>query len=574
MQKLFFYSLSFIVLFSCSSIQNRDPASERKEITLVALTDFHGALEGEIHFSKNSQEVQQGGAALIAGYIQAIRSGSGNPVVIVDAGDLFQGSMVSNLAEGEPVIRFYNTLGVSAAAIGNHEFDYGPVGRKSVPTVGIDDAQGALKQRITQANFPFLAANIKDHSNRTPDWVKTSVIEEISGMKVGIIGIADDDTLNTTNAMNLRDLRFEDPYLTILAEAKKLRNQNVDFVIVAIHKGSGCTDNSPSSQDNLKTCGKSAILSIAEKLPRGLVDAMVAGHTHRGVAKRVNDIAILQPHSHGKYLGVATLRSHARPDIIELLPICSALVRGTRTAGCDQSMVEKSTSFTRPVVFGQRVLPNQEVERLLREDFRKVEAIKKQSLGVTTTATFKKSFGSESPLGNLLADLSKNAISRLDLGMSNGGGLRSTLPKGRLVYGDFYAVLPFDNQFATMTVSGDSLEKLIKLGAFGGQGALSFSSNLSAEIEDCNVKNLQIDGKPVVSSKLYTVGTSDFLAGGGVGIADLALRELKTEVFWDDEYILRDLLIAALKRGQTNLDPSSFYSSSNPRIKVSGKCRR
>src|SRR5215510_7949907 len=97
------------------------PARGAVTITILGTSDTHGALDR---------------LPILAGYVdaaRAARASDGGAVVLVDAGDLFQGTLESNLVEGAPVIAAYNAMGYAAAAVGNHEFDYGPVGPAMTP---------------------------------------------------------------------------------------------------------------------------------------------------------------------------------------------------------------------------------------------------------------------------------------------------------------------------------------------------------------------------------------------------------------------------------------------------------
>ena len=107
-------------------------------ISIVGTNDLHGGI-----LARDGK----GGLALFAGYVnnlRAARARDGGAVLVIDAGDMFQGTLESNLAEGSPVVAAYNALGYAAAAIGNHEFDYGPVGEAATPSKPGDDPRGAL----------------------------------------------------------------------------------------------------------------------------------------------------------------------------------------------------------------------------------------------------------------------------------------------------------------------------------------------------------------------------------------------------------------------------------------------
>src|SRR5438552_10278475 len=131
-------------------------------ISVIATTDLHGGV---------LQRGERGGLALLGGYLRnlrAARARNGGAVLLVDSGDMFQGTLESNLNEGAAVVRAYNGLGYAAAAIGNHEFDFGPAGPKVTPEQPGDDPRGALKARAAEARFPFLAANIIDNATGQP----------------------------------------------------------------------------------------------------------------------------------------------------------------------------------------------------------------------------------------------------------------------------------------------------------------------------------------------------------------------------------------------------------------------
>ncbi len=119
-------------------------------LTIIGTNDLHGALERLPIF-----------AGFVAN-VRAARAADGGGVLLLDGGDMFQGTLESNLGEGADVVRAYNQLGYAAAAIGNHEFDFGPAGPRVTVASAEDDAHGALKARAAEARFPFVSSNIID----------------------------------------------------------------------------------------------------------------------------------------------------------------------------------------------------------------------------------------------------------------------------------------------------------------------------------------------------------------------------------------------------------------------------
>jgi 5'-nucleotidase len=316
-------------------------AGAPQTLTVIATTDFHGALLPELLPTGSGERVPVGGAALLSSYINVIRARAAGPSILVDAGDLFQGSMESNLAEGAPVVRVYNYLKVAAAAVGNHEFDFGPVGEHSVPISPGDDPQGALKARAAEAHFPFLAANVVDDSGASPAWLRKSVVYDLPGVRVGVVGASTPDTPNTTVRQNRAGLRFLEPAGPVEAEARRLRTEaHVNVVILAFHGGGNCKDNGLSRQDDLSSCERDGeMFRLLRALPSGLIDVAVGGHTHQGMAKRIGHTLVLQAYSHGKQVGWAEL---------PLTPTAPP-ARSRRNISPSRSQLERSSWRERPL---------------------------------------------------------------------------------------------------------------------------------------------------------------------------------------------------------------------------------
>src|SRR5512140_1438071 len=176
-------------------VSSTAPSAQHRAVTLsiVGTNDLHGALER---------------LPLLAGFVanlRAARAADGGGVLLLDGGDMFQGTLESNLGEGADVARAYTALGYAAVAVGNHEFDYGPQGPAATAATSQDDPRGALKARAREAKFPFVVSNILDASTGARiDWpnMPASVMVEVAGIKVGIIGASTESTPYTTMPAN------------------------------------------------------------------------------------------------------------------------------------------------------------------------------------------------------------------------------------------------------------------------------------------------------------------------------------------------------------------------------------
>src|SRR5689334_3481883 len=100
----------------------------------------------------------------------------------------------------QTVIDAFNAIGYDAAAVGNHEFDFGPVGPRAAPAAG-DDPRGALIARAAQARYPLLSANLVEEATGkpfSPPNIRPSTLVTVAGVKVGIVGLL---TLETTQSV-------------------------------------------------------------------------------------------------------------------------------------------------------------------------------------------------------------------------------------------------------------------------------------------------------------------------------------------------------------------------------------
>ena len=211
-------------------------------ISVVATTDVHGHLESLPWLSGHVAN------------LRTVRRAAGGDVLLVDAGDMWQGTLESNLGEGAAVVRAYNALGYHAVTIGNHEFDFGPVGPNTVPRGPEDNPTGNIEQRAMQARFPFLAANIVSRANVpwTPRNIQPSTLLTIAGVRVGLLGVTTFGTPQSTDPRNLVALQVLPLRDVVEREATRLRAAGATVIVVLAHAGGSC--DRFTDPDDLSTC--------------------------------------------------------------------------------------------------------------------------------------------------------------------------------------------------------------------------------------------------------------------------------------------------------------------------------
>ncbi|NTX12292.1 5'-nucleotidase C-terminal domain-containing protein [Myxococcus sp. CA056] len=532
---------------ACAGTQPSAPVSSPPaspvRITLVGLNDFHGQVEPHRARLADGRTVEEGGAATLAAYVARLREDNPGGVLLLDGGDLFQGTLASNLTEGAIVVDVYNHLGFTAAAIGNHEFDYGPVGPAPMASGSGEDPLGALKARVKQARFPFLSANLRDATTgKTPAWLGNdgTHIVVVKGLRVGVLGLTTESTPSVTNPANVASLRFAPLASSALEASRSLRERGADVVVAVAHAGGQCSDMRNPRDTSSCDRGDAEILDMLAALPPGTLDAVVAGHTHQTMGHFFDGVPIIETTGQARSLGVVELfvdpvRRRVDPSLTRIqaaIPLCTQ-VEATH-GGCDaRRLRERAEVKLAPAVFlGTPMQPDAEVTRLLAPTLAEVDASQGRASGVSCASPLARGFTEEGALGNLIADALREAAGA-DAAVMNPGGIRADLPGGTLSFGHVYQALPFDNTVAVLTLTGTELRHLLELAHGVERGAVFAVSGLELTLARCpgpgRLQGVTLEGgKPLVPEQRYRVAVPDFLARGGDGV-DGVTRPLPPE---------------------------------------------
>ncbi len=555
---------------SVSHAQSAAPRSVT--LSIVGTNDLHGGF---------LPRDGRGGVALLSGYVKNLRAArlrDGGAVLLLDGGDMFMGTLESNVSEGASVVAVYNAIGYTAVAVGNHEFDFGPAGPAAMPRQPTDDPRGALKARAAEARFPFLAANLTDDGTGRPvDWpnVKPSVLVDAAGVGVGIVGVMTERALSATIAANVRGLTVAPLASTIAAEAARLRARGASVVIVAAHAGGRCANLDQPA--DLASCDPaSEILAVARDLPRGAVDAIVAGHTHAAMAHEVEGIAVIESFANGRALGrIDLVIDRASGKVLHkgIFPPRDLCAREhPKTGACDTAPVPDPSSV--PVQYeGQPVASDSDISRILEPSLESVRALKAKPIGIYLETPVRRQRGAESPLGNLFTDALRESIQGADVALHNTtGGLRADLPQGPLIYGSVYEVMPFDNKVAILRLTGAQLRTVFATHLQESRRVVGVSGiRVRAQCSGgtLDVALLRPAGTPIADDEALTIVASDYLALGGDGILKPVMPPEGFTIA-DEAPLARDALAEHLQRRGGQLREDQLVDLANPRITFAG----
>ena len=566
-----------------AAVPEADPGRDGRRLTVVGINDTHGSLlpvqAPRTLASVTKSEI--GGADWLAGYFTALRADAkarGDEVVVLDAGDAFQGTLISNEFRGRSVVDVYNVLGVAAAAIGNHDFDFGlPV----------------LQERIAQSKFPWLAANVflKGTRNR-PEWARPSVIVEIGGIRVGIVGLATRETPLVTNPVNVAHLDFVDGGPVAAEEADRLRQAGAQVVLVTAHMG-------PFPPQN-------EIQGIAEAC-KGKVDAIVSGHHHVAIGAKPGEGPLV-------VAGIPIVQSGSKLQnfsTIDLTLDAKNHVRGFTVnegnlpkSGAPQAILH--TVDGKPAEYrGHSVEPDAQVAGILRDYDVQVKKLRESTIGETTVKLEKANPGQDDLLANLTSDALRSGAGgalKADFGFQNSGGLRiPEIPAGPITFGQIFDLYPFDNEQVVVSVSADQLRAALESVLRAGKNPLRPSGiRYTIDWEKFHARDLKaaaplgamvtriLDDKsgkvlcetkscgpaacePGCAAGTFTVSLTDFLANGGDGLD--AFKDAPRQV---GPVLARDIIVAYVKehRPLTAKLLGSTSAGAPPRLVVNGTGQR
>lgn len=370
-------------------------------VTILHFNDLHGYLQ-----PVESGGRSVGGLARLATAVRGVRQWNDehhNLTLLLEAGDILQGTPLSMAYEGEPDVLCLNRMGLDAMCVGNHEFDFG---------------QDNLQRLRALAEFPLLSANIyvaATGERLAPAVLPFSLPDGTPGVAFGLTTAS---VAEETLPANFAGLRITDPVAECRSLLTELRGQ-ADFLVALTHLG--------YEED----------LALAQACPE--LDVIIGGHSHTRVEPptRVGKTLVCQAESYGRYLGqldmfvsggeVVRYRGFLRPmdETVDGDPALEALIN---------SYAEKLTGRLREVIAEAAVPLNAE-----RDEVR----------------------SGETNLGNLVTDLYRE-YTRADVCLVNGGGIRASIAQGPITVGDVLRVAPFSNLVAIKTVTGAQLRAVLE----------------------------------------------------------------------------------------------------------------
>lgn len=217
---------------------------ERVPLQIIFTNDSHSQIE---------PLKERGGFEARAAVIDSLRKDNPN-TILLDGGDMFQGSPYFNFYNGRVEVEGYNLMGYDAATLGNHEFD-----------LGVD----TLAARIKEMNYKIVCCNYNIQGTPLEGLISPYTIIEKNGWKIGILGLCVNPS-GLISPQNIKGITYEDPIKAAEKYAGILRNKEKCNLIIALSHLGLFTSESPDS-----ICDKSLIENS-----KADIDIIIGGHTH------------------------------------------------------------------------------------------------------------------------------------------------------------------------------------------------------------------------------------------------------------------------------------------------------
>lgn len=463
-------------------------------IDILSINDFHGAL---VEAGRNP------GAAKLGALIRAEKANNPFGTIFVNAGDMFQGSPDSNLLYGKTVVQVLNALGLDAMTLGNHEFDW-----------GLDK----LRERVAESKYPYISANVVAKQGQSPlEFIKPYVILERMGLKIAVIGIVTPETAYTTSPKVVSGFEFRAPSAAVKELLPVLKEKGADIIVILSHLA--------SYQDKATGIVTGDAAELAASIPEAA--AVISGHSHQPVAGKINGIPVVQAYYNGRSLAKVSL-VYSRTEKKILLSAVSVQDVPIKDMKADA-----------------------EVLAIVNSAQAEIAPVKNVPVGSTTFDLSHDRY-QLSTLGQWSSDVFRE-LTKVDVALINGGGLRTSILAGSVTMGNLYEVVPFDNTLVTLDMTGDQILRALNFGTGNARvGDVQFSG-LRVLIDSARPWGSQVlevrlgDGALLDPAKSYRVVTNDFMASGGDDFT--MVKEGKNQI---DTFIpVRDALAEGFKKAGT-----------------------
>lgn len=481
------------------------------ELNILHINDFHSRIESINKFDSTCSAEEEGknecfgGAARLLTAINQTRDAlkaGGKNVLLLNAGDNFQGSLFYTTYKGTVEAEMLNAMKFDAMTVGNHEFD---------------DSEDGLAGFLDKVQFPVVTANVvATAASKIGDRVKPSIVLEVGGQKIGIVGAVANDTAEL--ATPGPNITIAEDVAKISEQVQKLKQDGVDKIIALTHVG--------YPRD----------LEFIAKIPD--VDVVVGGHSHTLLSNT-------DQKAEGPYPTLVDNPGGYKVPVVQAGQY-SKYLGDLKVVFDDNGVVKESKGD--PILVDSSFKPDEATLKRIDELKAPIEALKAKVVGTSEgpiEGDRKICRVKECSMGNLVADatLARVKDQGVTIAFANSGGLRSSINGGDVSMGEVLTVLPFQNTVATFQLKGEDIRAALENGVSqidDGAGRFmqvsgmkySFDRSKPAGSRVVSVEVKEGDAfVPLDPAKTYIVAANNYVRTGGDGFKVFATKAINAYDF-------------------------------------------
>ncbi|WP_119256678.1 5'-nucleotidase C-terminal domain-containing protein [Shinella zoogloeoides] len=493
------------------------------ELNILHINDLHSRIEAINKFDSTCSAEEEGkgecfgGVARLKAAIDAERQKlSGKNVLLLNAGDNFQGSLFYTTYKGAAEAEFLNLMKFDAMTVGNHEFD---------------DSEDGLATFLDKVQFPVVTANVAaGASSKIGDRIKPFIVLDKGGQKIGIVGAVANDTEELSSPGP--NVLIGNDVADITAAVAELKKEGVDKIVALTHVG--------YPRD----------LAAIAKIPD--VDVVVGGHSHSFLSSTSDK-------AEGPYPTMVDNPGGYKVPVVQA-GAYSKYLGNLKVVFDDAGLVKEATGA--PITIDSSIKPDEAVLARIKELSGPIDELKNKIVAETAEpvdGSRETCRAAECAMGNLVADaiLDRTKNQGMTVAITNGGGLRSSIDAGPVSMGEVLSVLPFQNTVATFQLKGADLVAALENGlsqieegagrfpqVSGLKYAFDKSKPAGSRVVSVEVKEGDAFA-PLDPGKTYGVASNNYLRAGGDGYAIFAKAAVTPYDFGPNlELVVADYLSA------------------------------
>lgn len=479
-------------------------ASKGNDLVILTTNDTHSNIDTDINGI--------GGILPRKAIIDSVRKAEKN-VLLIDAGDMVQGSLYFKFFKGEVEYPIFNMMGYDIRILGNHEFDN-----------GLEE----LSKYWKDVKSSRLSSNYEFTGTSAEGLFEPYVIKKIGKKRIGFIGI----NVNPASLIatpNYKGIKYKDPIIVANETAEHLKNnEECDLIIAITHIG-------------YNEKGKPSDVKLAEQSKN--IDIIIGGHSHTTVEDNNPETPSLIKNKSGKQV----------------------LVTQTGKNGRNLGYIKIDLDDLDEADFEYRLIPVTDRFDKKKYDIRLQKFLQPYRIAVDSINSIVIGMNMEDmqngrrtgAFPNWTADMAmdlaiqiSDSIQRtnptfpnIDLAIMNSGGIRQPMAAGEITKGNILSIFPFSNHLNIIEIKGKDITDALKIAAAKGGEPISRNVKVYTDSER-NLQNISINGLPIDPQKTYTVATLDYLAQGNDDLIPLS----NSKVIWESDGELSDMIIPYIFR--------------------------